>query len=312
MNDTILAVGLNPALQKIVFLEKLELAAVNRAKYVKRTAAGKGTNFARAVRIHGGMRTVVLEFLGGETGAEVGRLSDSERLEIAVVPCAKNTRTCTTLLCAASGTATEIIEPSGEISPEEYAKMVSMAHVELVGRACALAVCGTFPPGVPPSFMEEIVEFAAENGKKVFLDAYQNLGSTLDHPGIVLKINRSELAALSGEGDFARGMKTVMEQHPLEILAVTDGPSRALMAVRGEPLLEFTLPKLEHVVNPIGAGDTCSGVFFSEWLSGTPPAKAFASGLAAASAGCLTDSPALFEPETAEKILSQITVAPLE
>lgn len=45
-------------------------------------------------------------------------------------------------------------------------------------------------------------------------------------------------------------------------------------------------PDLTGLVSPIGAGDTCSGVFLACLARGVAPADAFAHGLAAATASC--------------------------
>eukprot|EP01052_Picozoa_sp_SAG31_P025559 SAG31_NODE_2247_length_6094_cov_6.426522_3_plen_168_part_00 len=88
---------------------------------------------------------------------------------------------------------------------------------------------------------------------------------------------------------------------PTAMLAITDGPAAAYVATRGQkdaqsegekwagkiwrvhpPILD------EGVVNPIGAGDTVSGVMLCALAKGADPPTALARGLAAASASCLS------------------------
>ena len=62
-----------------------------------------------------------------------------------------------------------------------------------------------------------------------------------------------------------------------------------------------------QVANPIGAGDTCTGVMSYCMATGlyTPP-EAFAAGLAAASASCLQDENASLNWATAATLLDEI------
>ena len=61
-----------------------------------------------------------------------------------------------------------------------------------------------------------------------------------------------------------------------------------------------------QIEQPIGAGDTCSAVFFSEYISGTAPEEAFACGLCAATASCMTDTPAMYDKNTALSLRKEI------
>ena len=89
-----------------------------------------------------------------------------------------------------------------------------------------------------------------------------------------------------------------MRRFRIGILAVTDGKDPAMLSEGGE-IRYLRVPAVEKPVNPIGCGDTCSGVMLTELLSGASPVKAFRNGLAAASANCMTAAPAIYEKETA-------------
>jgi len=62
------------------------------------------------------------------------------------------------------------------------------------------------------------------------------------------------------------------------------------------------------VVSPLGSGDTASAVFFSEYLAGKPPVEAFASGLAAASASCLTPRCGEFDQGERDRLRKAIKI----
>lgn len=293
----ILVCGLNPAWQKTLSFSRLTLDEVNRADTLSMIASGKGINFARAVRTWDAHAVSVLHPLGGVTGKQIMESLADEGIASVSVTTDAATRTCCTLMCSADGSATELIEPSGTVSPEEYEKLMAVAKLE-IGSADALAICGTYPPGIPEACYSELVSFAAEQNKPVLLDACKGLGNAL-HSGVtLLKINRGELRNMTGEETVENGIRSCLERYPLEAVAITAGKDCAYIGSR-DGITKISVPQIDNAVNPIGAGDTCSGVFFSEYLSGKALPEAFASGLCAATASCMTGTPAGFEKEKA-------------
>jgi fructose-1-phosphate kinase PfkB-like protein len=58
------------------------------------------------------------------------------------------------------------------------------------------------------------------------------------------------------------------------------------------------------VINPLGAGDTCSAIFTIEYLQSKDSIQAFAKGLAAASASCLSsETTGQFDVSVQKRIL---------
>ena len=67
----LLAIGLNPVLQKTLIFDQLRLGKVNRARECHLTAGGKGIHFARAAHALAAGSATVAHFLGGQNGAWV-------------------------------------------------------------------------------------------------------------------------------------------------------------------------------------------------------------------------------------------------
>jgi 6-phosphofructokinase 2 len=273
-------------------------------------ASGNGVNFARAVRCWGAACTAVLHPLGGDTGAKLAGSMKKEGLESAEVAVAAPTRTCCTLMCRETGTATEIIEPSGTISAEEYKKLITAAESELK-RSDALAICGTYPPGFPETCYEHLSATAAAMGKPVLLDAYKGIGEALNRGVTVLKINSGELSALTGCRTIEEGIRICLENFQLQTVAITAGKDFAVIGDR-KRIVRIGIPRIENAVNPIGAGDTCAGVFFSNYIAGMDSADAFMLGLCAATASCMTGTPAQYDKSTAESLLKKISFTELK
>lgn len=300
----ILVCGLNPAWQKTLQFDRLILNEVNRAGKFRQIASGKGINFARAVSLWEKCSASVLHPLGGVTGKQIMESMSDEGLASVTITTESATRTCCTLMCNAEGTATEIIEPSGEITPEEYDKIMTVAGLELAS-ADALAICGTYPPGIPATCYRDLTAMAVKLGKPVLLDAYKGIGEALLSGATVLKINRGELATMTGKDTVEDGIRICLETYPLEAVAITGGKEYAVIGTR-QQITRIAVPQIENAINPIGAGDTCSAVFFSEYISGTAPEEAFACGLCAATASCTTDTPAMYDKNIALSLRKEI------
>ena len=137
-------------------------------------------------------------------------------------------------------------------------------------------------------------------------DAWKELDNALLTGNNLLKINREELAKLSGTPDLRQGLRKLFQQFQLDFAAITDGASQAF-ASDGKLFFTYTIPYVENVVNPIGCGDTASAVMLSEIVSGTSPAEAFHLALCAASVNCMNSFPGNFVKHDAEKFAASTT-----
>ena len=119
------------------------------------------------------------------------------------------------------------------------------------------------------------------------------------------KINREELAALTEKETVREGLLYLFDRWGIAKAAITDGPDKAY-AFDGKEIMQYTLPVLEKVVNPIGCGDTASAVWTSELVCGTDLFTAFRCALGAASANCLSKLCGSFTLNEADNIIKDI------
>ncbi len=322
-----LAVGLNPAWQKTVHFQRLCVGDVNRADWLRESGGGKAVNFARAARQLAGNVTVA-QLAGGYSADLLCHELDQAGITHLTVRTASRTRGCTTIIDATTSLVTELIEPSGEVSLAEVAEVRRRILAE-IDRFEGVALCGTVPPGVPPSFYAEIATAARPHGI-VLLDAVRDVDAVL-HAGVdILKINIHELQALSGEVDVVSAARCCFQNYPVAFLAITAGSDLAYLFHR-EHAWKFTLPRLAKVSNTIGAGDCASAVILLRATAkrrkkqvvanlGTAPAMprdilapddmtaVFADALAHASASCLTALPAEFSSQKASELRKNIVI----
>lgn len=73
------------------------------------------------------------------------------------------TRTATTVVCEASGTATELIDPSAEIGAAHSDHLLDEIK-ELIQNRKAVTISGTCPPGVTQKFYEAVALVSGQGG----------------------------------------------------------------------------------------------------------------------------------------------------
>lgn len=302
----LLILGPNPAWQKVLRFSSLAIGEVCRAGELLEFASGKGVNFCRAAKTAGKVAPVLIQTAGGENGDRLTAYLEQEKMVAYSVKTAP-TRCCISC-CEKSGRCTELIEPGKALTPEEITMLLRLFDRELADAGMA-AFCGSLPDGSDGGFYHHAADLTRIRRVPLLLDTVKDLPELLDRSWkSIVKINRSELLKVTGMDSVKSGILSLFKYPSLEFAAITDGPGQAFAATR-ENFWQLTLPELEHILSPIGCGDTCGAVLAGELLDGAVPVEAFASGLAAASANCLTPLYGDFRLADAAEIREKICIA---
>ena len=305
IKGTILVVGLNPAWQKTLKFANFEKNCVNRATSVSYCAAGKGVNFCRAVKIwNNGINAKNFLFAGGKTGKLLLNAMDAEGLKYKAVNVHAETRVCITCITTSDHTMTELIEPSETLGKTAEKEMFNLIFSEATVKSY-IALCGTFPPGISMDFYTKVALEAKKLSIPVFMDAVQYTDGALAAGIEILKVNGEEIKAITGKKDIKSAAKECMKKHPVKNIAVTAGADNAFLFTESAAY-EYSLPPVDNIINPLGAGDTVGAVMLAELCSGKDIFESFATGLAAGSASCMSELPAFFDTRNIPKILSKI------
>jgi len=309
MSQPLLCVGLSPALQRTLHVPGwFAEGDVVRVSACKETVGGKATNAVRAIARAGG-EALLLSPLGGERGGRVRDLLAAEGLSADWIDVAGETRICQTLLDAEGKRIRELVEPAPPLSLREWTEIFARLERALPFHA-ALLLCGSLPAGAPDDLPRRLCELAAAAGRISVLDLQgaMLMGALPAKPRLV-KINRGELRASTGLSDIPAGMRSLLDAGARAVL-ITDGPATAWLA-EGKNRWSFSLPAIDPV-NPIGGGDTVTGVTALA-LTANPGdlCAAARQGLAAGLAQTLTSSPADFDPATAKALAEKIRIKKL-
>ncbi len=311
-------VGATPTVQRTLRFARLTPGAVNRARETLVTASGKAVNVARVYATLGG-DSLLVQFLGGDTGRFVARALESEGVaqENVWVREEAATRTCTTLLTDDDSAATELVEEARPVTPEEVAALAEAA-LRHIPDARALCLSGSFPRGVPDNFYAELIQAAQAAGIPTLVDAQRApLRAALAARPFLVKPNREEAAAtlgfsLSGDAERdARAAVGALLAAGAEWALVSMGaPGSLLGEKRNGGLWHIASPRVE-VVNPIGSGDSLAAGLLHALLRGSPVPEAAVYGTACAAANCLSPTSGVVRPADVAALLPGLSPRPL-
>jgi len=300
----ILCCGPTPALQRALrFSEWDSDSDVIRTSDVEVSVGGKATNAARAISCAGGEATV-LSFAGGPVGERIQTLLAEEGLNGVWVETQAETRTCQTLLHPDGTRIRELVEEAQAVTLHEWAEFFAKVEQALPFHS-GLLLCGSLPADSPPEVYVTLAELAHQVGKPVGVDAKgAELLAALSQEPEFIKINRGELRDSTGKEEVWDGMNALSSQGVKHVM-ITDGPHPAFLQ-SGRKRFQFTLPEIE-AVNPIGGGDTVTGVTFQQILQNDGAKAAASAGLAAGLAQTLTARPAIYHTSEASRLETAIT-----
>jgi 1-phosphofructokinase family hexose kinase len=267
----ILVVGANGAVDHWTRVDRLRPGAVHRADRERVCAGGKGQNVARiGTRLGAAVR--LIGFAGGETGALMRRDLAAAGVDAAWVEVAEPTRICDVIVDA-SGAASTVVNGRGpHVTAEEWRALDAAVRQGLAERQTRLLVlCGSLPPGCPPSAYRAWCRAGRRAGVEVIVDAAGPvLARALAGVPHTVKVNAEELLAVTGVAEGG-GAEATLRRAGQALLAVgvtrvivTDGARGAYALEAGAALRVTGRPRA--VVSAVGCGDAfLAGFVTARW-----------------------------------------------
>jgi 1-phosphofructokinase family hexose kinase len=284
MGDTILTLTVNPAVDRIVTVDRLVFE--DRA-YILSTdfaAGGRGINAARVLKSFGAA-TLAITTSGGEGGRRFEEKLSHDGFEVELVKIKNHIRTNLTI-SDRQGLSVKLNELGPALSDTELNRIRKAVEKHLP-QASWLMLCGSVPPGVPADFYARLIHQAEKHKVKTLLDTE---GEALQHgveagPTVVTP-NQSEAERLLGRALITRShsieavqrVKAMGAKHALLSLG-----SRGVMAAYADGVLEVVPPRIDAVC-PIGAGDAMGAAFVWAMSRGNNFAESLRWGVAAGTA----------------------------
>lgn len=305
----VVVVAPNPSLDKTTIIPDFALGQIFRPAEILTLAGGKGFNFARALKTLG-FPAIVVAPLGGYQGQYLLSLAGQEGLEWDVQPIEGEVRTCLTIIDPAhQHRSTEIYEKGPVLQPWDWDRQVETAarHFD---ETAYLAVCGSFPPGIPQNGLADLVRRAKTAGKKVLLDTFgPQLQDVLELGPELLKINQFEAGSLLGRNlespVEALEAARELQQRGAQEVVITLGKVGAVGRTAGGETFGWSSPRVEAAFST-GSGDSLLAGLVSGLLEEQGLAEAVRRGVAAGAANTLQMGAGRFERTSYTNLLASV------
>jgi 1-phosphofructokinase family hexose kinase len=310
----VLIAGPNLTIDRTSRIPALRPGEVLRLADVAVTPGGKGLNVARAARALGVPATLVA-FVPGRTGAAAAEMIGEEGVALRAVPVAGEIRS-TAVILEAGGRATVLNEPGPALGDGDWAALEAAIAAAWDDHG-VLACSGSLPPGSPEDGYGRLVALAREAGRMSVVDAG---GATLR-------------AAVAAGPDVVTPNLAEAEGVEEAVDALPDAPARAAAAasslvaagaraavvtaaaagaavVSGDSAWWIAAPRVDAVVNPIGAGDVLAAALCAGLEAGLDVVSAAVRGVAAAAAGVQAALAGDLNAGVMEGLLAQVRPTP--
>ena len=297
----IYTVTLNPSIDYIVRLDKVNVGSVNRMESDDKFAGGKGINVSRVLK-RLGIDNTATGFIGGFTGKFITDTLENEAIATKFVQVSEDTRINVKIKADAE---TEINGTGPTVSPEQ---LITLKDILLgLSEKDTVVFAGSSNKNLGNVVYKELISLTRQTGAQVVCDFEgQTLIDSLEFQPLLVKPNNHEL------GDIF-GMKLEnldeIEKYAREILAT--GAQYVIISMAGDGALlvtkdgaYFAKPIKGIVKNSVGAGDSMVAGFTGEFVRSGNAVEAFKWGVACGTATTFSDdlATAAFINETYEKV----------
>lgn len=308
----IVTLTINPAIDRIISVDRLAFEDRAYINSSRESAGGRGINAACVIHSFGSEALAVL-VSGGATGNRLESYVLACGFRTAVVPIAQDVRTNLTITDR-HGLTVNLNETGPEITSAELARVERVVR-DLLERASWLMVCGSVPPGVPPSFYEKIVGMARKKKVKTLLDAGgDELRAGLEGRPTVVTPNQQEAEhlldrTLLTRTHYLEAAEQISRMGPQ--WAIVSAGRRGAIGAFSNGLVEVIPPRVDAVC-PIGSGDALAAGYVWSMERGADPADALRWGVAVGTASARLPGMSFASLEQTQEIYRQVEVRRVE
>lgn len=268
----ILCVSLNPALDKMLRINKINTGKVNRARLESVHAGGKAINVAYDLKLQG-ENSFVTGFVGGRTGKIIAEEIKSRHLPFEFIRLATETRTNMNYIDD-EGNVTEILESGHLVDAESEINFLKL-YRKLLKDSDMVVLSGSLPIGLTDEMYAVLTDLANEMDVPVCLDTSGDALSTgVEHAPFMIKPNLSEMENLTSHkydlSALKDGIKAFFDSNSFRnvllpdlielrnkgimIICLTLGEDGLLLFAKNQ--IVMCKPPKVMVANTVGSGDS--------------------------------------------------------
>ena len=302
----IYTVTLNPAIDYIAEVNKLQMNEINRAISEKILAGGKGINVSVVLK-NLGIESIALGFIAGFTGNEIKKRVEEFgiKTDFVYIP-DKFSRINVKLQSNINGKILEETAINGEgpkITEKEINEFIK--KIDDIGKDDFIVLAGSVSRNMKDDIYEKICIKVKEKGAKIIADATGKLlVNVLKHTPFLIKPNKKELEEIF-EKQIDTNEEIVLYARKLqemgaENVLISMDKDGAILITKDKKILYSKAPK-GNVINSVGSGDSMVAGFITGFITYDDYEKALKLGIASGSASAFSKNLA-----TKEEILEQL------
>jgi 6-phosphofructokinase 2 len=309
MNRSALTLTVNPALDRIITVDRLVFEDRAYIESTTQAAGGRGINAARVLTSFGAP-AIAITTSGGEVGRKFEERLKDDTFGKEIVQIRNSIRVNLTI-SDRKGLSIKLNERGPELSKIEQGKLLK-ATEKLLPDASWLMICGSLPPGMDDHFYTQLIELATQHKVETLLDTDGEalLHGLEAHPTIV-KPNQSEAERLLNTALITRSQLIDAVQRIKSLgaksVVLSLGSRGAVAATSSEGILEITPPVVDALC-PIGAGDAMSAAIVWSLERGDSLGEALRWGVSAGTASALLPGIELANLDQTKEIHKKTTI----
>ena len=287
----ICTITLNPAFDLHYTMERFEIRKENYVQGILCDAGGKGINTSRALTVNGVENTAYV-ILGEENGAAFE--SALRKDGICYVPLYTPGRIRENITLHPQGDKeTRISLDTFRISPSLLESLEQKMQT-MLSQDCLISFSGRIPKGVEKSAVIAFLKRLIATGAGVIVDSGSFTPEDLReiHPWFI-KPNEQEIVSFFGRelqsvADAADAARELVTQGVAEEVMISLGGDGAVWS-DGNRKLILQVPRLEHPVSTIGAGDSTLAGLLAGCAKGLSVEDRLALAVSFGTAACMTE-----------------------
>ena len=284
----ITTVTLNPALDKLMQIDHIEIGETNRAELLSASAAGKGIDVAKVLRDFN-HEVSATGFLGGMVAPIFRQCFEEEKIHDHFVSIAGTTRTNIQLFDT-KGKRTELLEKGPKVDAHELNQLLQKVE-KLAKQSTVIAICGSAPQGVDKAYFTKLIQVAKANCDQVIVDTSGPLLKVaIEEKAKLIKPNKDEMLELMNQKtatdeQMIEYAQTICKQGITYVLVSLGKEGAMLVSEHG--VWKGKAPEVE-VKSTLGCGDTVVASMCLSLTEGDEPSTMLQKAIALSSANALT------------------------
>lgn len=308
----ITTITLNPAIDRTIVVNGLEVGHVNRIVYAREDIGGKGINVAKILNQLSD-DTKALGFIGTHNKIRVYELLNQENIYHQFIEVEANTRTNTKLVDAESKLTTDLNDQGFNVDANHYEDFKNLLIKEAQNSEY-MVFSGSIPIGLSKTTYQELISIAKDQTLTVLDAEGELLIEGIKAGPFLIKPNIHELEAayniqLNNDEDIVRLCKEIINQYKVKIILVSKGGKGSLLITKDEVLRAE--PIKVDVKSTVGAGDSMVAGMIHGIANGLSLLESLTFATACGTLAVIQEGTQSFSKEEVLKVTKQVQVSVL-